>query len=137
MWRRSSISSVSSASRARRYSALSLGKRTLLARASSAAGFKAELAADLRMELLMTDLASANFDGLRLEDVRERAEPTGASNFSWPSHGLDLRIFKGSNLRSAGLPDKPGNDDPGRRAPTPVPAARSDRAPRPSALRAG
>src|SRR5258708_30713810 len=49
MWRRSSISSASRACRALRYSALSLGRRTPLVRASSVAGFKGEL--------FMTDLA--------------------------------------------------------------------------------
>src|SRR6476620_3129901 len=74
MWRRSSISSVSSASRARRYSALSLGKRTLLARASSAAGFRAEL-------LMASPHYSADLDGLRLQDDLRGDDPTGWRKF--------------------------------------------------------
>src|ERR1700674_197003 len=61
MWRRSSISSASNASRARRYSALSLGKRTPLARASSAAGFRVELVVDFSVELDMACLVSVDF----------------------------------------------------------------------------
>src|ERR1700726_1352457 len=92
MWRRSSISSASSASRARRYSALSLGNRKLLARASSAAGFRAGLLADFWVELLMAGPRGlVDFDVPRLEDVLEGGDPTRWRNIFCASSTTSLR----------------------------------------------
>ena len=106
---------ASSASRARRYSALSLGKRMPLARASSTAGFRVELA-----------------HGMTSLSVDCRCAPV------WKTFGQapirqDARIVLWRSLRDPYSPPAVVRQDVEHTspAPTPVPAAASGRAPRP------